>query len=125
MPPSPPGLPILIVDQVRTSGPRPNTEFLASSFGADILNEDKFVCVSHQLQVTNHPSLFAAGDIVEWGEEKQVGKTFGQADVVARNIISYLAKKPLKKQYNGSPEMILLTNGKVWPGLSVFLYQRF
>jgi len=98
---------------VRTSGPRPNTEFLASSLGADILSEDKFVQVSPQLQVISHPSVFAAGDIIEWEEEKQVGKTAGQAAVVAKNIISYLANKPLKKQYNGSPEMIILTNGKV------------
>jgi NADH dehydrogenase FAD-containing subunit len=62
--------------------------------------------------------VFAAGDIIEWEEEKQVGKTAGQAAVVAKNIISYLANKPLKKQYDGSPEMIILTNGKVWASAS-------
>lgn len=97
---------------VPTSGPRPNTDFLASSFGADILNERKFVHVSPQLQVINHPSVFAAGDIVEWEEEKQYAKTVGQAAVVAKNITSYLADKPLKKQYSGSPEIIILANGK-------------
>lgn len=101
------------MDQVRTSGPRPNTEFLASSLGPDILNEEKFVLVSPQLQVANHPSVFAAGDIAEWDEQKQLGKTIGQAAVVAGNIISYLANKPLKKEYTGSPEVIILTNGKV------------
>jgi len=102
-----------IVDQVRTSGPRPNTEFLASTLGADILTEDKFVRVSPQLQVFGHPSVFAAGDIVDWPEEKQFGKTVGQAAVVAENIISYLGNKPLRKEYTGSPEIIILTNGKV------------
>jgi len=97
---------------VRTSGPRPNTEFLASSLGADILTEAKFVRVSPQLQVQGHPSVFAAGDIVDWPEEKQFGKTVGQASVVAENIISYLANKPLRKEYTGSPEAIILTNGK-------------
>jgi len=97
---------------VRTSGPRPNTEFLASSLGADILTEDKFVRVSPQLQVFGHPSVFAAGDIVDWPEEKQFGKTVGQAAVVAENIISYLGNKPLRKEYTGSPEIIILTNGK-------------
>jgi hypothetical protein len=62
--------------------------------------------------------VFAAGDIIEWEEEKQVGKTAGQVAVVAKNIINYLANKPLKKQYNGSPEMIILTNGKVWASAS-------
>lgn len=99
---------------MRTSGPRPNTEFLASSLGADVLNEEKFVRVSPQLQVINHPSVFAAGDIVEWDEQKQFGKTADQASVVAGNIINYLTNKPLKKQYTGSPEIIILTNGKVW-----------
>jgi len=97
---------------VRTSGPRPNTEFLASSLGEDILNEEKFVHVSPQLQVVNHPSVFAAGDIVEWEEEKQFGKAAGQAVIVADNIMSYLAGKPLKKRYTGWPEIIILTNGK-------------
>jgi len=97
---------------VRTSGPRPNTEFLASSLGVDILSADKSVRVSPQLQVFGHPSVFAAGDIVDWPEEKQFGKTVGQAAVVAENIISYLANKPLKKEYAGSPEAIILTNGK-------------
>ena len=66
----------------------------------------------------NHPSVFAAGDIVEWEEEKQYAKTVGQAAVVAKNITSYLANKPLKKQYSGSPEIIILANGKVWISVS-------
>ncbi|KAF9654184.1 FAD/NAD-P-binding domain-containing protein [Thelephora ganbajun] len=98
---------------VRTSGPRPNTEFLESSLGSDILTEEKFVRVSPQLQVFSHPSVFVAGDIVDWPEEKQFGKTVGQAAVVAENIISYLTDRPLKKKYTGSPEAIVLTNGKV------------
>jgi len=97
---------------VRASGPRPNTEILASSLGADILTEGKFVHVSPQLQVFGHPSVFAAGDIIDWPEEKQFGKTVGQADVVATNIISHLANKPLRKEYTGGPEAIILTNGK-------------
>jgi len=57
--------------------------------------------------------VFAAGDIIDWPEEKQFGKTVGQAAVVAENIVSYLADKPLRKEYTGSPEAIILTNGKV------------
>ena len=108
-----------VVDQVRTSGPRPNTDILASSLGADILTEGKFVHVSPQLQVFGHPSVFAAGDIIDWPEEKQFGKTVGQAAVVAANIISYLMNKPLTKEYTGGPEAIILTNGKVRP-LGIF-----
>jgi len=102
-----------VVDQVRTSGPRPNTDILASSLGADILTEGKFVHVSPQLQVFGHPSVFAAGDIIDWPEEKQFGKTVGQAAVVAANIVSYLTNKPLTKEYTGGFEAIILTNGKV------------
>lgn len=109
-----------VLDQVRTSGPRPNTEILASSLGADILTEGKFVHVSPQLQVFGHPSVFAAGDIIDWPEEKQFGKTVGQAAVVAANIISYLANKPLSKEYTGGPEAIILTNGKVQASASFF-----
>lgn len=108
---------------VRTSGPRPNTEFLSSSFGADILNEEKFVHVSPQLQVIDHPSVFAAGDIIEWEEQKQFGKTARQATVVAANIISYLANKPMKKAYTGTPEIIILTNGKL-SGVAYLDYLR-
>jgi len=57
--------------------------------------------------------VFAAGDIIDWPEEKQFGKTVGQAAVVAANIISYLTNKPLTKEYTGGPEAIILTNGKV------------
>lgn len=74
--------------------------------------------MSPELQVMNHPSVFAAGDIVEWEEEKQYAKTIGQAAVVAKNIASYLANKPPKRQYGGSPEIIILANGKVWVPVS-------
>ena len=57
--------------------------------------------------------MFAAGDIIDWPEEKQFGKTIDQAPVVAENMASYLADKPLKKKYSGAPEAIFLTNGKV------------
>jgi hypothetical protein len=65
--------------------------------------------------------VFAAGDIVDWPEEKQFGKTVGQAAVVAANIISYLADKPLRKEYTGSPEAIILTNGKVRASAPFFM----
>jgi apoptosis-inducing factor 2 len=65
--------------------------------------------------------VFAAGDIIEWEEQKQFGKTGGQAAVVAGNIINYLANKPLKKQYTGSRELIILTNGKVWVSASFYM----
>lgn len=51
---------------------------------------------------------------MDWYEQKQIGKTAGQAAVVAGNMISYLASKPLKKRYTGSPEIMILANGKVW-----------
>lgn len=72
------------------------------------------------LEVQGHPGIFALGDVIDWEEQKQAAKGTAHIAVVAPNVQSYLEGKPLKKVYNGSPEMILIPLGKVSrPALSV------
>jgi NADH dehydrogenase FAD-containing subunit len=66
------------------------------------------------MQVVNHPRVFAAGDVVEWNEQKQIPKGQAHAAVIKENVLILLGlstKKPAT--YKGSAEMIILTNGKV------------
>ena len=99
--------------QVLTRGPRPNTGFI-STLGSDVLTErGRTVKVKPTLQLVSHDNIYAAGDIIEWAEQKQAIKTLGQAPVVVANILSSLAGKPPTARYKGSIEMIVVTNGKV------------
>lgn len=72
-----------------------------------------YLKVSTKLQVPGHASIFALGDIIDWKEQKQAAKCNGHVPVVAENVLSYLDDKPLAKDYKGSPEMIVITNGRV------------
>lgn len=97
----------LVID---TRGPRPNTELL-SQLSPPVLAANHFVKVRPTLQVEGHDSIFAVGDIVDIKEQKQAAKAGSHAAVVAANVLSYLDGRPLKKEYKGSPELIIITNG--------------
>ncbi|EIW87029.1 FAD/NAD(P)-binding domain-containing protein [Coniophora puteana RWD-64-598 SS2] len=93
-------------------GPRPNTDFIAS-LGGDILNNQGYVKVKPTLQLSGHDNVFAAGDIIEWKEQKQAAKTGSHAAIVAANVLSLLGgSTSALKSYKGSPELILVTNGR-------------
>jgi len=66
------------------------------------------------LQLINHPRIFAAGDVVDWKEQKQAVKAGAHAAIVASNTLALLEIGGAKtlKHYKGSSEMILITNGK-------------
>ncbi|KAJ6520017.1 FAD/NAD(P)-binding domain-containing protein [Mycena sanguinolenta] len=96
---------------VATRGPRPNTAFVATSLGADTLDERGQIKVNPTLQLPKHPDIFAIGDAINYVEQKQVMKAMAHAAIVVGNIVAHFANKPLKP-YKGSPEMIVLTNGK-------------
>ncbi|KAK7064071.1 FAD/NAD(P)-binding domain-containing protein [Favolaschia claudopus] len=96
---------------VTTRGPRPNTEFVARSLGADTLDERGQIKVTKTLQLINHPNIFAIGDAINTVEQKQVMKAMAHSGIVAGNIIATVSGKGLKP-YKGSPEMIIVTNGK-------------
>ncbi|TFK65078.1 FAD/NAD(P)-binding domain-containing protein, partial [Pluteus cervinus] len=96
---------------VATKGGKPNTAFVAS-LGEDVLTPDGRVKVNTNLQVVNHPRIYAAGDVTDWKEQKQIGKYAAHADTVSKNIVQQLAGKQPGIVYKGSPEMILVTIGK-------------
>ncbi|EGO31037.1 hypothetical protein SERLADRAFT_444609 [Serpula lacrymans var. lacrymans S7.9] len=96
---------------VNTRGPRPNTEFI-TSIGGDTLNGQGFVKVKSTFQLLAHENIFAAGDIIEWNEQKQAAKTKAHSEVVIANVLSYLADAPTTKEYKGSTEVIIVSVGK-------------
>lgn len=78
-----------------------------------MVTERGTVRVNQFLEVPGHPGVFAAGDIIDYPEQKQAAKANGHIKVVAENVVSFLQSKPLKKSYTGSPDMILIPLGKV------------
>lgn len=66
------------------------------------------------LQLVDYPHIFAAGDVIDWSEQKQAAKTASHAGVIVKNILSLLAgKSDALAEYKGSPELIFVTNGRV------------
>jgi NADH dehydrogenase FAD-containing subunit len=100
--------------QIPTGGPRPNTAFISSSLGADVLAKNGYVKIEPTLQLPLDSHIFAAGDIIDFPEQKQVGKYYKHADIVAANICSVLANQPATIEYKGPDfEGMVLTIGKV------------
>ncbi|KAJ7243177.1 FAD/NAD-P-binding domain-containing protein [Mycena haematopus] len=96
---------------VKTTGAtHPNTAFL-NSLDADALTSAGFVKVKPTLQLHNYPNIFAAGDIVEWKEQKQAIKAGVHAKIVTQNVLNYINGVSLKN-YTSGFEIILVTNGK-------------
>jgi len=78
------------------------------------LNSNGFVKVLPSLQLVGHPNIFAAGDIIDWKEEKQILRAMTHAPIVANNIVALINEnKAGLKQYKGTPDMIVVTNGRV------------
>ncbi|KAF8875027.1 hypothetical protein CPB84DRAFT_1796937 [Gymnopilus junonius] len=97
---------------IPTRGPRPNTSFFSSLDNGDALTKAGYVKVLPTLQLVNHPRIFAAGDVIEWNEQKQAGKVTGHASVVVNNILVLLGQAKALQQYKSGPELIVVTNGK-------------
>ena len=104
--------------QVQARGPRANTTFVSASLGPDSLSETGFVIVRPTLQLKSHDDIFAAGDVIEWKEQKQGAKASAHGVLAAGNILAFLNKGKLK-EYKGATEMILLSNGKVGRWFSI------
>ena len=81
--------------------------------GDGVLTETRHVRVKSTLELPEHPGVFAAGDIINWREQKQAGKASKHGVVVAANVASFLAGQPQTKAYKGSMEMIAIPVGKV------------
>ncbi|KAJ7662014.1 hypothetical protein DFH06DRAFT_1191300 [Mycena polygramma] len=96
---------------LRTTGAsHPNTAFI-KSLDADALTPSGFVKVKPTLQLFNYPNIFAAGDAIEWKEQKQALKCYAHAKVIVKNVASYSKGAPLKNYTTGF-EAIIVTNGK-------------
>jgi len=95
--------------------------FVSAALGPDSLSETGFVLVRPTLQLKSHDDIFAAGDVIEWKEQKQSSKASTHGALAAGNILAFLTKGKLKP-YKGSTEMIVLSNGKVscWFKLCAF-----
>lgn len=62
--------------------------------------------------MTDYDNIFAAGDVIDWKEQKQSAKSSAHGVLAAANILAFLNKGSLKP-YKGATEMIVITNGKV------------
>ena len=112
--------------QIPTFGPRGvHTDFLNTSssptIAASVL-ENTHLDVKPTLQLKSNPRVFALGDVIEWPEQHMLAKAGSHTGVVIPNVLAVLnglqrgkdlgSVKGLKN-YGGSAEMILVTNGQV------------
>jgi NADH dehydrogenase FAD-containing subunit len=93
-----------------------------SSLGEDALNGHGFVKIKPTMQLLNHPSIFALGDIIDWTEQKQIAKLIWHVPVVVANVASFLNGVAPMKKYAGASEIIVITNGKVSQKPGVLLW---
>ncbi|KAG6827503.1 hypothetical protein H0H92_011523 [Tricholoma furcatifolium] len=96
---------------IQTRGPRANTAFVSEALGPASLSSTGLIKVRPTLQLADHDNIFAAGDVIDWKEQKQSAKAAPHGVLVAANVLAFLNKKPLKP-YKGAIEMIVITNGK-------------
>ena len=63
------------------------------------------------LQLPAYPEIFAAGDIIDWDEQKMSFKAGRHGNVVAKNILALTRGTAPKDQYKGTIEGIMVTLG--------------
>ncbi|EKM54713.1 uncharacterized protein PHACADRAFT_185597 [Phanerochaete carnosa HHB-10118-sp] len=96
---------------IQAFGSKPNTGVI-NTLGSDVLTEAGYVKVKPTLELQSHPGVYAAGDIIDWRQQKQAGKTGGYASIIAPNIVSFLKGQPQEKVYKGTSEKIVITFGR-------------
>jgi NADH dehydrogenase FAD-containing subunit len=105
---------------INATGTTPNTDF--EYFDIDILDDKGFVKVNKYLQMNNHPTWFAIGDIIDLKEEKLAQNAEMHAKVVFNNIVSLDKGKVLESYsvgdrsviiYLGSKNFIVIKNNQV------------
>ena len=98
---------------VPTRGGRPNTPWIVSSLGKDVANEGGYLHIRPTMQLTAYPNIFALGDVIDYPEQKQLGKYPGHVAVVSSNVTTLLKGAEPQKEYKSQPEMIVITMGLV------------
>ncbi|KAI0037228.1 FAD/NAD-P-binding domain-containing protein [Vararia minispora EC-137] len=93
-------------------GGKPATDFIASSLGADSLTDKGLVKVTKTLRLPAYTNIFAAGDIIDVQESKQVVPTYFHASVVAANVLAVLNDKEPKREYSKVPISMCVSNGR-------------
>ena len=101
-----------LLSKIPCRGPRPNTDFL-STLGEDALSATGHIRVKPTLQVKYHPRIFAAGDVIDWDEQKRAIKYVAHAKIVVGNVMSVLRDRQPNALYRGCYEAIVIANGKV------------
>ncbi|KAJ7134314.1 hypothetical protein C8R44DRAFT_869970 [Mycena epipterygia] len=86
-------------------GGRPNTGSI-TSLGEAVLDDNGRVRVNECFQVLSHPNIFAAGDVTNIAEEKQLTKYGKHSNTIIPNFISILDGKASKVHYKGATEAI-------------------
>ncbi|KAF5334456.1 hypothetical protein D9611_014486 [Ephemerocybe angulata] len=103
---------LLVADLViPCRGPHPNTDYLAM-LGDESIAATGHVKVIPTFQLSGHPRIFAAGDIVDWDEQKQAEKYGAHAGVVVKNVLDVLRGRQPDALYRGCYESITIANGK-------------
>ncbi|KAF8994502.1 FAD/NAD(P)-binding domain-containing protein [Cyathus striatus] len=97
---------------IQCNGSQPNTQIL-HLLDPKTLTSSGHVRVTPHLQLSDHRDIFALGDIIDYPEQKQAGKVHDQAAIVANNISCFLEGIDKGfREYRGSYEILVLTNGK-------------
>ncbi|KAI0354849.1 FAD/NAD-P-binding domain-containing protein [Trametes cingulata] len=96
---------------VQAYGSRPNTTFV-STLDPKVVTSQGTVRVDEHLEVLGRPRVVAAGDIIDWPEQKQAHKAVEHVPVVVANVLRRLQGEPPHKVYKGSPETIVVPIGK-------------
>ncbi|KAI0045633.1 FAD/NAD-P-binding domain-containing protein [Auriscalpium vulgare] len=92
-------------------GGSPATAFI-KSLDPEVVTPRGLVKADPTLQVTGHPGVFCAGDVVDNSERNRLGKYAKHASVVAANVLAHLKGRPVSKRYRGSLEIISISLGK-------------
>ncbi|KAK2462569.1 hypothetical protein APHAL10511_005412 [Amanita phalloides] len=93
-------------------GGKVNTDFI-TTLGDNVLwSSSKCVRIDPAFRLFRHKRIFAAGDVIEWEEQKQLIKALNHAEMVAKNVISVARREDPRMIYKGSAEVISLSMGK-------------
>ncbi|KAI0042334.1 FAD/NAD(P)-binding domain-containing protein [Auriscalpium vulgare] len=85
----------------------------------DVLDAQGYIRIKSTFQLLSYPDVLSCGDACDWKEEKQVAKAMFQEPIIVANILALLAGHAPPKQYKGTMEMIIVTNGR-YRGVSYF-----